>query len=79
MDAGKLVPIQLEDLIDPETGKTKIRYVDIHTDSYAVAQEYMIKLKKEDFEEPDYLLRLAKAANMTPEAFREKFEYLVIG
>lgn len=77
VDAGKLVPIQLEDLIDAETGKTKIRYVDIHTDSYEVAQKYMIKLKKEDFEEPDNLLKLAKAARMTPEAFRERFEYLV--
>jgi len=77
VDAGKLVPIPLEDLIDPETGRTKIRYVDIHTDSYAVAQEYMIKLKKEDFEEPDNLLMLAKASKMTPEAFRDKFEYLV--
>ena len=78
VDAGKLVPIKIKDLLDLETGKTKIRYVDIHTDSYAVAQEYMIKLKKEDFEEPDNLLMLAKAAKMTPEAFREKFEYLVI-
>jgi 6-phosphofructokinase len=77
VDAGKLVPLQLSDFIDPETGRTKIRYVDIHTDSYAVAQEYMIKLKKEDFEEPDNLLMLAKAAKMSPEAFRRKFEYLV--
>lgn len=79
VDAGKLVPIKLEDLLDPETGKTKIRYVDIHTDSYAVAQEYMIKLKKEDFEEPDNLLMLAKAAKMSPDEFRERFEYLVGG
>jgi 6-phosphofructokinase len=77
VDAGKLVPLQLSDLIDPDTGRTKIRYVDIHTDSYAVAQEYMIKLKKEDFGEPENLLMLAKAANLSPEAFREKFEYLV--
>ena len=69
--------IQLADLIDPDSGKTKIRYVDVHTDSYAVAQEYMIKLKKSDFEEPDNLLMLAKAANMSPEEFRERFEYLV--
>ncbi len=78
VDAGKLVPIQFEDLIDSETGKTRIRYVDIHTDSYAVAQKYMIKLKKEDFEEPDNLSMLAKAAQMTPEAFRGRFEYLVV-
>jgi 6-phosphofructokinase 1 len=77
VDAGKLVPIELEEMIDPKTGKTKIRYVDIHTDSYAVAQEYMIKLKREDFAEPENLLSLVKAAQMTPEAFRDKFEYLV--
>jgi len=77
VDAGKLVPIQFDDLFDTETGKTLIRYVDIHTDSYAVAQEYMIKLKKDDFDEPENLLKLAKAAQMTPEAFRDQFEYLV--
>ena len=77
VDAGKAVPINFEDLIDPQAGNTRIRYVDIYTDSYAVAQEYMIKLKKEDFEEPENLLRLAKAAKMTPELFRNKFEYLV--
>lgn len=77
VDAGKLVPIELEELIDPASGKTKIRYVDIHTDSYAVAQEYMIKLKQADFAEPENLLSLAKAARMTREAFRDKFEYLV--
>lgn len=77
VDAGKLVPLQFSDLIDPDTGRTRIRYVDIHTDSYAVAQEYMIKLKKENFGEPDNLLMLAKAANMSPEEFRERFEYLV--
>lgn len=79
VDAGKLVPLHFDDLFDAETGKIRIRYVDIHTDSYAVAQEYMIKLKKDDFDEPDHLIKLAKAAKMTPEAFRKKFEYLVIG
>lgn len=77
VESGKAVPINLADLIDPRTGKAKIRYVDIQTDSYAVAQKYMIKLKKEDFEEPDNLLMLAKAAKMTPENFRSRFEYLV--
>lgn len=76
VDAGKLVPIPIDTLIDPENGKTRIRYVDTSTDSYAVAQEYMIKLKKENFDEPDDLSKLAKAAKMTPEAFRNKFGYL---
>ncbi len=77
VDAGKLVPIELDYLIDPITDRIRLRYVDTQTDSFAVAQKYMIKLNKSDFEEPNQLFALAKAANMTPEAFRKKFEYLV--
>ncbi|MFZ5516321.1 MAG: diphosphate--fructose-6-phosphate 1-phosphotransferase [Candidatus Zhuqueibacterota bacterium] len=76
VDAGKLAPIPIDSLIDPKTGKTRLRYVDTTTDSYAVAQEYMIKLKKANFDEPDDLSKLAKVAKMTPEAFRNKFGYL---
>ncbi len=76
VDAGKLVPIPIDRLIDVKTGKTTIRYVDTSTDSYAVAQEYMIKLKKENFEEPEDMSKLSKIAKMTPEAFRNKFGYL---
>lgn len=78
VDAGKLVPIPLDQLLDPLTGKLQVRQVNIQTDSYAVAQEYMIKLKKQDFEEPEQLLALAKAARMTPEAFRKRFQHLVL-
>jgi 6-phosphofructokinase 1 len=78
VDAGKLVAIPLDQLLDPLTGKLQVRQVNIQTDSYAVAQEYMIKLKKQDFEEPEQLLALAKAARMTPEAFRKRFEHLVL-
>jgi len=77
VDAGKLAPIPIDTLIDPETGKTALRLVDTTTDSYAVAQEYMIKLKKSNFDEPDDLSKLARVAKMTPEAFRNKFAYLV--
>ncbi|MDZ7264980.1 MAG: diphosphate--fructose-6-phosphate 1-phosphotransferase [candidate division KSB1 bacterium] len=77
VEGGKLVPIQLDFLLDPMTEKIRVRQVDIQTDSYAVAQEYMIKLKKSDFEEPEQLLALAKAAKMTPELFRKRFEHLV--
>lgn len=78
VDAGKLVPIPLESLFDPMTGKMRVRQVDIQTDSYAVAQEYMIKLKKSDFDEPEQLLALAKAAGMTPETFWKKFQPQVL-
>jgi 6-phosphofructokinase 1 len=73
VDEGKLVPLELTSLLDPKTGKMRVKMVDIHTESYAVAREYMIRLEKEDFENPVMLEKLAEVAKMTPEAFRERF------
>jgi 6-phosphofructokinase 1 len=64
-------------MLDPKTGKTRVRYVDINTESYAVALEYMIRLRRVDLEDPEQLRMLSKTAQMTPEAFRKKFGYLV--
>jgi len=77
VDAGKLVPIHFEDLVDSKTGKTRVRYVDVTTDSYQVALQYMIRLKKSDLEDPEQCALLARTAKMTPDAFRSKFGYLV--
>ncbi|MBN1348051.1 6-phosphofructokinase [candidate division KSB1 bacterium] len=77
VDSGKLLPIQFDDLLDPETGKTRVRYVDVNTDSYQVAQQYMIRLKKADLEDPEQCALLARTAKMTPDAFRAKFGYMV--
>jgi len=35
----------------------------------------MIRLTKEDFEDPEELKGLADVANMSPEAFKATFEY----
>ncbi len=77
VDAGKLNPIPFEDILDKETGKMSVRLVDVRTESYAVAREYMIRLTKKDFQNPDLLEKLAKEAKLTVAEFREKFEYLV--
>ena len=45
---GKCIPIKFADLLDPKTGKTRIRTVDIDSDDYHMARRYMIRLEKED-------------------------------
>jgi len=77
VEKGKMLPIPFDELLDPNTGKMSVRLVDINTDSYAVAREYMIRLEREDFEYPDQLERLAAIAKMTPEEFKKRFGYLV--
>jgi 6-phosphofructokinase 1 len=73
---GKLVPIKFEDLQDSDTGKTRIRRVDVDSDFYRVAREYMIRLERADFVDHKKLARLARVAGMSPEDFRERFAYL---
>lgn len=71
---GRCMPIPFYSVLDPETGRTKIRMVDIHTEAYEMALEYMIRLKKEDFENDSNIARLADETNLSPEEFRERFE-----
>jgi len=77
MQGGQFVPIPFEQLLDPKTGRAKIRLVDIHSARYAIARRYMIRLRRDDFENLDELARFAKTAGMSIDEFRRAFEYLV--
>jgi 6-phosphofructokinase 1 len=77
MQAGRFVPIPFAEMLDPETGRTKIRLVDIKSTRYAIARRYMIRLRRDDFEDPHELARFAATCGMTLAEFRTEFEYLV--
>ena len=76
MHEQKLIPIPFKDMIDPMTGKTEVRMVDVDTESYAVARKYMIRLEAGDFDAGEWTVKLAEAAHMTVDAFKERFGYL---
>jgi ATP-dependent phosphofructokinase / diphosphate-dependent phosphofructokinase len=69
---GRVTPVNLDQLLDPETGRIKIRMVDVSTESYQVSRSYMIRLEPWDLEEP-MLSRLAAHTNLSPEAFKARF------
>ena len=73
----RLTPIFLSEMIDPSTGKIKVRYVDTNTESYEVALKYMIRLKPEDFYDKKQIKKLATTAMLTPGEFTKRFKYLV--
>jgi 6-phosphofructokinase 1 len=77
MQAGRFVPIPFKDMLDPKTGRTKCRHVDVDSTRYHIARRYMIRLRKDDFQDPHELARFASTASMTLEQFREEFAYLV--
>jgi len=76
IQGGRLVPIPFDDLAERESGKTKVRLVDTSSEGFHVARAYMIRLEAEDFAHAAWVDRLAEAANLTPGAFRQRFEYL---
>jgi len=70
---GKMVPIAFDKLIDKRTNRTKIRYVDIDTESYEVARKYMIRLEIEDLDDDKKLRKINKVTNISAKEFREYF------
>jgi 6-phosphofructokinase 1 len=76
VQGGRMVPIPFADIREPGTGKTRVRMVNIHSEGYRVAREYMIRLEPEDFADPAWVEKLAQAGNMTAEEFRDRFGYL---
>jgi 6-phosphofructokinase 1 len=76
VQGGRMVPITFSDIREPGTGKTRIRMVNVASEGYRVAREYMIRLEPEDFADPATVEKLAQAARMTPAEFQDRFGYL---
>ncbi|MBV8424213.1 MAG: hypothetical protein JO349_03415 [Candidatus Eremiobacteraeota bacterium] len=76
LSGGHMVPVTLEQLTDPATGRIRVRLVDVTTESYEVARKYMIRLETTDLEEPR-LSRLAVQTKLSPQEFAERFGGIV--
>ncbi|HEY7165202.1 MAG TPA: diphosphate--fructose-6-phosphate 1-phosphotransferase [Candidatus Binatia bacterium] len=76
---GKLQYLDFSQLLDPKSGKSRVRGVNVASPSYKIAREYMIRLEKEDLEDEEKLRSLAAAASgpsrlCTPDEFRTRFQ-----
>ncbi len=76
---GNFVPLYFKDILDPETGRAKIRMVDVRSEYYSIARRYMLRLNQEDFDDPHELAKLAATCGLSPEEFRKQFGYLIQG
>jgi 6-phosphofructokinase 1 len=74
---GKMVPLQFEKMLNPQTGRMQVRKVNVQGEAYECACHYMIRLEKDDFDDVTQLDRLAATVSMTPDQFRNRFGYLV--
>lgn len=74
---GRFKAVPFDEIMNPKTGRMRIRLVDVSSDRYRIAYAYMLRLKRIDFEDPAELAKLATVAGLTPAQFREQFGHLV--
>lgn len=77
MQGGKFVPVPLVSMLDPQTGRTRIRLVDILSTRYAIARRYMIRLRRDDFEDAHELAKFAATCGLHLDDFRAQFGALI--
>jgi ATP-dependent phosphofructokinase / diphosphate-dependent phosphofructokinase len=77
VQGGHFIPVPFTDLADPATGRARLRLVDVASTRYAIARRYMIRLRKDDFDDPHQLAKLANTVNLSLDDFRREFQYLV--
>lgn len=73
---GVFKPIRLEEMLDPKTGRTRVRMVDTDTEYYKIARRYMLRLRRDDFDNPEKLALLAAAAGLDVDEFSRQFKYV---
>ena len=70
---GNLQPVPFGDLLDPETGRTRMRLVDLDSQTYRVARDYMIRLEVHDLEDQRSLELTAAAGGMSVDELRSVY------
>jgi 6-phosphofructokinase 1 len=78
LQGGHFVPVPFKEMLDPKTGKAKVRLVDVRSTRYAIARRYMIRLRRDDFEDPHELAKFAATCGITLQEFRDEFEDLIL-
>jgi 6-phosphofructokinase 1 len=77
LQGGHFVAIPFGELLDPTTGRTKVRLVDVESTRYAIARRFMIRIRRDDFDDPVIVAAMAAAAGLTVAEFRRQFQYVV--
>jgi len=70
---GKIVAMPFSEIMDPKTGRTRVRLVDVSSESYTVARQYMIRIGAADLADPLWLQTMADAGKTTAAELRARF------
>jgi ATP-dependent phosphofructokinase / diphosphate-dependent phosphofructokinase len=77
LDQGHLHALPFDGLRDPDTGRTRVRTIDIKSEHYKSARQYMIRLEPHNLSNVEMRYQLAQAAHMSPEDFVKEYSAAV--
>ncbi|PYS81278.1 MAG: 6-phosphofructokinase [Acidobacteria bacterium] len=73
IQGGEFRAVPFDEVIDTATGRGRQRYVDVDTESYQVARDYMVRIGEKDFRDDAWVARLAEAAGLSAAEFVSRF------
>lgn len=73
MQGGEFRAVPFDEVIDPQTGRGRKRHVDVDTESYRVARDYMVRIGEKDFRDEAWVAKLSECAGLSKEEFVEYF------
>ncbi|MDT5263091.1 MAG: ATP-dependent phosphofructokinase / diphosphate-dependent phosphofructokinase, partial [Acidobacteriota bacterium] len=73
IQGGEFHPVPFAEVIDPATGRGRQRPVDVDTESYQVARDYMVRIGEKDFRDDEWVAKLAEAAGLSTAEFVTRF------
>ena len=74
---GRFEPMPFSEMLDPETGRTRVRLVDTSSEQYKIARRYMVRLSRQDLEDDVLVEAMAHVAKISAKEFRGRFSYAV--
>ncbi|RLC58019.1 MAG: 6-phosphofructokinase [Chloroflexi bacterium] len=73
LEDGRLRVLPFAEVQDPKTGRIKTRMVDVQSEHYRVAREYMIRLRRSDLDDIEIMSRLKAEAMMNDDRISQRF------
>jgi 6-phosphofructokinase 1 len=70
---GRIVPVPFADIVDPKTGRSRVRGVDVQSAAYRTAWALQERVFPEDLSDPARLAAIAKAAGLSPDEARKRY------
>jgi 6-phosphofructokinase 1 len=74
---GAIVPIPFDEIMDPESGRTRVRMVDTSTASHRAAWSLQVRIDPADLEAGEGRTRLARTLGLDEEALRARYAAVV--